>query len=160
MGLCYDYIRMLKSAQDRRLVPGQCRPSLKYRDRYYFTKRRKVVKKGLWNLGNIRTVVSNRGKAKMLRDGKEAFWVVTTGVFLIFCTENSQQRNYSMSSVHSNNCYWLRWLLSLKHYWSSESDHSSSTSLISGQRGECEGVRPEPGPAWVLSNIIMSFVFY
>ena len=60
-----------------------------------------------------------------------------------------------MSSVHSNNCYWLRWLLSLKHYWYSESDHSSSTSLISRQRGECEGVRLEPGPAWVLSNIIM-----
>ena len=60
-----------------------------------------------------------------------------------------------MSSVHSNNCYWLRWLLSLKHYWYSESDHSSSTSLISRQRGECEGVRLEPGPAWVLSNIFM-----
>ena len=57
-----------------------------------------------------------------------------------------------MSSVHSNNCYWLRWLLSLKHYWS---DHSSSTSLISRQCGECEGVRLEPGPAWVLSNIFM-----
>ena len=78
--------------------------------------------------------------------------LVMTVVFLILSTEYSQQRNYAMSSVHSNNCYWLRWLLSLKHYWS---DHSTSTSLISRQCGECEGVRLEPGPAWVLSNIFM-----